>query len=156
MAKQTSLFVPKSYRDPSVTLAAADSFNAAAATAPYTAPTNTKQLLAAGADDSNIKALIISSDSTAAHIVQFWKSLDAGTTKHLLFAVSVPAGSGFLSGITANIDLFGSSVVLGLPIDLSGKPYLPLAAGTTIWVGVTIAAVTALKTIYVSASVEDY
>lgn len=153
MAKQTSLFVPKSYREASVVILPATLFIAANA---GTAPTNTVQLLAAGADDSNIKSLIISSDSTSAHIVQFWKSVDAGTTKHLLFALNVPAGAGFLSGTTINIDVFASAVVIGFPLDMSGKPFMLLAAGTTLWVGVTIAAVVASKTVYVMASVEDY
>lgn len=153
MAKQSVLYVPKGYRDSGVVILPADLFIAANG---GTAPTNTKQLLAAGADDSNIKSITISSDSTAAHIVQFWKSLDGGTTKHLLCAVNVPIGSGFLSGTTVNIDVLSSAVVLGFPLDMSGKPFLPIATGTTIWVGVTIAAVTASKTIYIHASVEDY
>lgn len=156
MPKQTSLWVPNAIKDYSATISSGDSFIAAAAASPHTAPTNTKLLMAASANDTNVKSLIISSDSTSAHIVQIWRSLDGGTTKHLLFAVNVPIGSGFLSGTTVNIDVLGSTIVVGLPLDMSGRPYLPMASGSSLYVGVTIAAVAANKTIYVNAISEDY
>jgi hypothetical protein len=73
-----------------------------------------------------------------------------------LFAVNVPIGAGFLSGTTVNIDVLGSTIVVGLPLDMSGRPYIPLASGSSLYVGVTIAEVAANKTIYVNAISEDY
>lgn len=156
MPKTNTVPITQSIKNYCVTIANSDGFIPAAAAAPFTNPTNVKKLLTAGAEGSVVKSLTITSDSTAAHIVQLWLSLNAGTTDFLLCSVNVPIGAGFLSGTTVNIDVLAAAVVAGFPTDQSGRPTLELQASAELYVGVTIAAVTANKTIYIQAMVEDY
>lgn len=139
------------------TIANADSFIAAAAAAPLVAPTNTKLIYTAGANGSVIKGINVTSDSTSAHILELWGSLDGGTNKYLLGSINIPAGSGFLSGTTAAIDwLISVGTALGLQmIDAAGKVCWEVPSTLTLYAGVTIAAVTANKTIYITIASED-
>jgi hypothetical protein len=152
MAKTTTNPFTQTIRNPAVTLVNADSFIAATG---GTNPTNVKELLTAGAEGSIVKGLTIASDDTSARSVSVYVSTDAGTTKYLLFTVPVPANSG-VNGTVINVDLLNNAVVQGLPIDQSGRPILPLQAGEEIYVGVITAAVTAGRTLHVTANVEDF
>jgi hypothetical protein len=152
MAKTTTNPFTQTVRNPAATLVNGDSFIAAAG---GTAPTNTKELLTAGAEGSIVKALLIASDDTAARSVSFYVSTDSGTTKYLLFTVPVAANSG-VNGAAINIDILNNAFVQGLTIDQSGRPVLPLEAGAKLYIGVITAAVTSTRTLHVVATVEDF
>ncbi len=153
MAKITTCPITQTLQTFGVAFVAADSFVAANA---GTAPTNSKTVFTAGSEGSVIKALMIATDDTAAGIYNFYISYDAGTTKYLLFSVNVPLTSGFGSGTTVNIDVLGSTVVVGLPIDQSGKPVLPMKASAILYAAKQTAAVTASKTTHITGVAEDY
>jgi len=152
MAKTTTLPITQTLQSAFGTLLNADSFTAANG---GTAPTNTKLLCTAGADGSILKSLILSSDDTSARVVQFWISTDAGTTKYLLGSINVAANAG-TNGSNANVDFLGSSIIIGMCTDASGKYVIPLAANARVYYGVTTAVITAGRTVYVSATLEDF
>lgn len=124
------------------------------ATNPGTAPTNTVLVATAGANDSVLKALFISTDDSAAKTVQFWISTDSGTTKYLLGTVVVPALSG--TATLTNVDVLGNSLMAGLEVDETGKSILRLAAGSTLYAGIITAAMTTSKTIWITGTQLDY
>jgi len=154
MAKTNTVPIPQSYTNLVATLVNATGFSA---TNPGTAPTNTVLVATSVADDSVIKSLTISSDDTSARTIQFWISLDNGTTKYLIGTVVVAALSG--TATLTNIDVLGNSLINGLVQDETGKPVLPLqGAGTPakIYAGVITAAVTASKTVWITGSQVNY
>lgn len=152
MAKTYTVPITQNIQSTFGTLVNADSFTAANG---GTAPTNTKLLCTAGADGSVLKSLTLSSDDSSARVVQFWISTDAGTTKYLIGSISVAANSG-TNGSTANVDFLGSQILLGMCTDASGKYVIPLAANARVYYCVTTAAVTAGRTVYISATLEDF
>lgn len=153
MAKTTTCPVTQTIQSFGQSFINSDSFVAANA---GTSPTNTKSIFTAGSEGSVIKTLIIATDDTSAGIYNFYISTDSGTTKYLLFSVAVPALSGFGSGTTANIDILGSAVVLGLPIDQSGKSVLPMKNGAILYAAKQTSAVTASKTTHIVGIAEDF
>lgn len=120
----------------------ADSFQA---TNPGTAPTNTKTLMTAGSSGSIVKALTVFSDDSVTQTLNVWLSSDGGTNKFLLGQVTVPTG---LTDILASL--------VGLVKDQSGKSTLPLLASAVVYVSILTQAVTANKTLYLTAQVEDF
>ena len=152
MAKTTTLPITQNIQSAFGTLLNADSFSAANG---GTAPTNTKLLCTAGADGSILKSLVISSDDSSARVVQFWLSTDAGTTKYLIGSISVAANGG-TNGSNANVDFLGSSILVGMCTDSSGKYVILLAANAKVYYCVTTAAVTSGRTVYISSMLEDF
>lgn len=126
----------------------------AAGTGLTTSPSNTKLLYTAGANDSVLKSLIVSSDDSAARVLNVYVSPDSGTTKNWIGSVSIPITAG-QTGAIANVDVLGSAVLVGMCYDQSGKAVLPLAGTYRVYVGVQVA-VTAAKTVVVTAIGEDY
>jgi len=151
MAKTNTIPFPQNVQNPAVTIVNATSFTAANG---GTAPTNTVLFSTAGANDSVLKSIQISSDDSIARTVQFWLSTDAGTTKYLIGTVPVAAFSGSASLI--NIDVLGNAILTGFAFDETGKPVLPLAANARIYVCIITAAVTATKTLYITGVQEDF
>jgi hypothetical protein len=140
---------------PMTTFVNADSFTA---TQPGTAPTNTKLFFTAGADGSVLKAMIATTDATAAaQTFGIWLSTDAGTTKTLLGVVNVPLNSGYTGAIAA-VDCLNSTVwpAGALQVDQSGKAVLTLPASARIYVGCLLTAVAASKTIYITGFAQDF
>ena len=150
MPKTTTLPIAQTIQTPVVSILNATSFIAANG---GTAPTNTVLFFTAGAEGSEVKAIIISSDDSSARVVSFYISMDAGTTKYLLGSVNVPSSAGLT---LVNVDVLGNVLMVGLPLDQSGKPVLELVAAARIYVGVTIAAVTAGRTVHIIGQVEDF
>lgn len=107
--------------------------------------------IAAPAAGSRIKSLIITSDDTAAQVVQLIKTI--GAVDYLLGEIAVPAGSGSDSASVA-IDALNSALLAGLQSDGISK-WIEVANGTTINLRVKTA-VTAAKKIYVIAEVGDF
>lgn len=151
MAKTTTCPITQTIQNAFATLVNADG---AVGTTLTTSPSNSKLLFTAGAEGSVVKSLTVSSDDSAARVLVFYISPDSGTTKYCIGTINIPLNSG-ATGAIANIDVLGSAVLLGLVLDQSGKPVLPLAATYRIYIGTQVA-VTAAKTIVVTAVAEDY
>lgn len=139
MAKQISLFLPKGVNNSSVTIVNADG-------------TATKTLFTAGADDSDVDSIIVTSNDTAARILVLYVTRSA--VDYILGSVTIQAGAG-TDGFNFTFDFINFINIPGLPMNNVGKQYLRLKTGDTLKVAVTTA-VTAAKTIYVSAFGQDY
>lgn len=139
MAKQFSLFLPKGANNNSITLVNADG-------------TALKLLFTAGADDSDVDSITVTSSDTVARILSLY--VTRGGVDYILGTVTIGAGTG-TDGFNFNIDLLNPINFQGLPLNNVGKPYLRLKSGDTLKVAVTTA-VTAAKTIYIMAFGQDY
>lgn len=119
-----------------------------------TSVTNLVTVYTAGSNDAVVKSLVVTSSDSSARTLNIY--INNGTYDYLLAAITIPATSGGASGgTTVNVDILGSQYFLGLPFDQSGKPVLPLQTGYVLKAGVQVA-VTAAKTVTVSAIVEEY
>ncbi len=92
------------------------------------ADTNGVAIYTAGTNGGRVESLMLSTNDTAA--VNCFIYILNGTTVKPLGMVNVPLSSGNTASL-ANIDaLRGSGVTLqGLPLDVTGKPYIPLMGG---------------------------
>ena len=151
MAKTTTCPITQSIQNAFQSIVNADG---AVGTTLTTAPSNAKLLFTAGAEGSVIKSLTANSDDTSSRVLVIYISPDAGTTKYPIGSVSITTLAG-QTGALSQIDILASSVFLGLPLDQSGRPVLPLAATYRVYVGVQVA-VTAAKFLNVHAMGEDY
>jgi hypothetical protein len=86
--------------------------------------TNIKTCYTAGADDSNIKAIIVTSTDTAPEDIQFY--LSDGTSNFVLRRVTIPANSGNSTSVLP-VDVLSS--IPGLPFDAQGNRILQLRRG---------------------------
>lgn len=139
MAKGTSLFLPKNVNNLSMTLTISDT-------------TTPKLVFTAGSDDSDVKALIASTNDTAAVNLQVY--LTRSAVNYLLGTINVPIASG-TNGTAPAVDLLNASGMAGLPLDAVGKRYIPMKTGDTLLVG-CLATMTTAKTTWVSALGQDY
>lgn len=83
--------------------------------------TNVKTIFTAGADDSVVKAIIVTSTDSVARDIQFY--LSDGTTNFQLRRVSIPANAGNSTSV-APVDCL--SGFTGLPLDEHGNRVLRL------------------------------
>lgn len=139
MAKQSSLYLTQTLKNPAASLANADG-------------TTAKTLYTVGANDAVMKSLTVTSTDTSNRAIQV--ILNDGVTSRVLGTVSVTALAG-TDGTVAAVDLFSSTWLPGLPIDQNGKRYLPLAFGQVVKIAAVVA-VTAAKTVDCIACVEEY
>lgn len=139
MAKSTNLNFTQNLKLAATTIVAADT-------------TTLKTLFTAGANDSVVKSLHAISDDSAAKVVNIY--VNNGSSDIYIGAVNVPITSG-TTGAIAAVDLLSGTLFPNLPYDANGKRVLPLPAGYVVKVSVQ-AAVTAAKTITVTAMAEDY
>jgi hypothetical protein len=139
MAKSTALYLPKGTNNQSVTLTSADT-------------TVAKLCFTAGADDSDVKAIIATSDDTAAINLKVY--ITRGGTDYLIGTVNIPIAAG-TNGSTPATDILNSTAFSGLPLDSVGKRYIPLKNGDTLKVGALVT-MTAAKTCTVSVLGQDY
>lgn len=103
------------------------------------------------ADGSRVKALHITSDDTAAQVLQF--CVTKGGTDYVLGEISVPAGSG-TDGSSNAVNGLNATKMPGLQTDGIVR-WLDLANGSELKVK-SKTAVTAAKTIYIYAEVGDF
>ena len=89
----------------------------------YTTASGTVTHITGGTNGSKIVSLTAASNSTSAHTVTV--ALSTGGTAVTLGAVSVPASAG-TDGATSAVDILGSSLLPGLPVDGDGQRYLLL------------------------------
>lgn len=120
-----------------------------------TAPTSTVLLYTFTTNGSVIRSLMAASDDSSPRAISLYISPDGGTTKYLLCTINIPTGSGLTSGTTVNVDLLNGVVLVGLPTDQGGNHCIGLPSGYSIYVGVTIAAVTSGRTIHITGIAEN-
>lgn len=137
--KQTNSYKPTGYRLAAVRFVNADG-------------TGEKNIADAGANDSAIKGLIITSDDPSARDLQL--IVYDGANSFIFDTRPIPAGSG-TDGVNGPVDGLTGAF---LPLDGTGKKFLPLQGFGTTWSlrGAMLAAVTAAKTVTVLAIFEDY
>jgi hypothetical protein len=108
--------------------------------------------VAAPADGSRVKSLIITSDDTAAQTLQLIKTVAA--VDYILGEIAVPAGSG-TDGASNGVNAFLSTGrIKGLQTD-GISTWIDVANGTTLSLKSKVA-VTAGKTIYLVAEAGDF
>jgi hypothetical protein len=78
-----------------------------------------------------------------------------GTTVIPLGLVNVPLSSGNTNAARFNVDFLDGINIVGLPIDNTGKRYIPLMANDILKVG-SLAGLSLTKTCWVHASGSDY
>lgn len=139
MAKQSALFLPVAANNQSVKLTSADT-------------TVAVTCFTAGSEGSDVKAILVVSDDTAAINLKLY--VTRGGTDYLIATVNIPLASG-TNGSALGIDLLALTAIPGLPVDSMGKPYLPLKSGDTLKVG-CLATMTAAKTCTASVFGQDY
>jgi hypothetical protein len=139
MAKTFTLPITKTLQNKAVTIVPADT-------------TAAKTVYTASADDAICKGLSCVSDDTAA--VNLRVLLTIGGTDYQIATVNIPIASG-TNGTANAVDVLNSSAMPFLPIDRSGKRYLPLGAGIVLKVA-ALATVTTAKTVTVTAQIEEY
>lgn len=113
MAKSSTLYVTQNYRNTTQTFTDVDG-------------TNTKLLIDAGADDSNIIGISITSTSATDDILLLY--LYDSSTDFLIGSFPVPALSGS-NGIVYKTNGLNKTILAGITLDGNGNPYIPLAAG---------------------------
>lgn len=116
--------------------------------------TNGVTIYTAGAYGGRVESLMMSTDDTAA--VNVFVYILNGSTVKPLGIVNIPLSSGNTASLF-NIDaLRGSGVTLqGLPLDVTGKPYIPLMANEVLK-GATLANMTAAKKAHLTALGADF
>lgn len=110
----------------------------------------------AGAEGSVLKSMTIASNDSAAKNVSIWIQPGGTGDIILLGTVNVPLTAGYSStGVLLNVDVLGNQYITGLTIDQSGRPVLPLEAGTKIYCGL-VATLSTGKVLYVHGVAEDF
>jgi hypothetical protein len=92
-------------------------------------------LYTGGASGTKIVAIIATSTDSAAHDTVI--KITNGGTDYFLGTKSVPANAGFATGTPA-VNLLDPAVIVGLPIDSDGNPYLYLISGDTLTAAVLV------------------
>ena len=113
-------------------------------------------LCTAGTDGSILKAVRIASTDTAAANVAIWQQPGGTGLLQLVGVVNVPATAGFSStGVLAPVDVLGNAYLVGLTTDQTGRPVLPLAASTKIYVSL-LATLTNYKALHITGTLENF
>lgn len=131
--------LPQAANNQSVTMTSADT-------------TALKTCFTAAATDSDVKAIVVATNDTAA--VNLLLYITRGGVDYLLGTVNIPIASGS-NGTVVSVDLLNAISNPGLPLDNVGKRYLPLKTGDTLKVA-CLATMTAAKTTYISIFGQDY
>lgn len=98
--------------------------------------------LSACTDDASVAPLV--------HVYVF-----RGSTVIPIGTVTVPVSTGNTNAARFNVDFLDGVAITGMPIDNTGKRYIPLMANDVLKCGVLVN-LTSLKTCYVMASGADY
>lgn len=115
---------------------------------------NAVTCFSASASGSRVYSLIATTTDTVAVNLFLQIVGSDGTTVKPIGQINVPANSGNIAS-TLVVDCLNSTVVVGLPIDNTGKRYVELGASETLRVSV-VANMTATKHCYVTAQGADY
>ncbi len=115
--------------------------------------TNGATAYTAGTAGGRVMSLTAVTDDTVT--VNVFVYIYRGTTVIPLGLVNVPLSSGNTNAARFNVDFLDGVNILGLPIDNTGKRYIPLMPNDLLKVG-ALANLTAAKTCWVSAHGNDY
>jgi len=115
--------------------------------------TNGATAYTAGSSGGRVMSLTAVTDDTVT--VNVFVYIYRGSTVIPLGLVNVPLSSGNTNAAKYNVDFLDGVNIVGLPIDNTGKRYIPLMANDILKVG-ALANLTAGKTCWVQASGNDY
>lgn len=115
--------------------------------------TNGETAYTAGTAGGRVMSLTAVTDDTVTVNVFVW--ILRGATVIPIALVNVPLSSGNTNAARFNVDFLDGVNIVGLPLDNTGKRYIPLLAGDVLRVG-ALANLTAAKTCWVSAHGNDY
>lgn len=115
--------------------------------------TNGVDVYTAGADGGRVMSLIGFTDDTVTVNVFVW--ILRGATVLPIGLVNIPLSSGNTNAARFNVDFLDGVNILGLPLDNTGKRFIPLLGGDVLRVG-ALANLTAAKTCWVHAMGNDY
>lgn len=115
--------------------------------------TNGVTVYTAGAAGGRVMSLTAVTDDTVT--INVFVYIYRGTTVIPIGLVNVPLSSGNTNAARFNVDFLDGVNIVGLPIDNTGKRYIPLMANDVLKVG-ALANLTAAKTCFVHASGNDY
>lgn len=101
---------------------------------------------------TKVVGLIASSTDTSARDIQI--SITKSGTSFVLATKTVPLSSGFVAGTPA-VNLLDPTLIVGLPVDADGQPYLFLETGDTLQVN-SLTTLTAAKIISVTGIAADF
>jgi len=114
--------------------------------------TNGVTCYTAGASGGRVISLMASTDDTVAGNVYVY--IYRNTTAIPVGHVNIPLSSGNTSAVR-NVDLLNGTNLPGLPVDNTGRQYIPLSSSDALKVA-TSGSLTANRSIYVSAHGLDY
>ncbi len=115
--------------------------------------TNGVDVYTAGSQGGRIISLTGVTDDTVTSNIFVW--ILRGATVIPLGLVNIPLSSGNTNAARFNVDFLDGVNITGLPIDNSGKRFIPLLAGDKLRVG-SLAGLSALKSTWVTAHGADY
>ena len=115
--------------------------------------TNGATAYTAGTAGGRVMSLTAVTDDTVT--VNVFVYIYRGSTVIPLGLVNVPLSSGNTNAARFNVDFLDGINIVGLPIDNTGKRYIPLMPNDLLKVG-ALANLTAAKTCWVQASGNDY
>lgn len=115
--------------------------------------TNGATAYTAGTAGGRVMSLTAVTDDTVT--VNVFVYIYRGSTVIPLGLVNVPLSSGNTNAARFNVDFLDGINIVGLPIDNTGKRYIPLMPNDVLKVG-ALANLTAAKTCWVQASGNDY
>lgn len=115
--------------------------------------TNGATIYTAGAQGGRVMSLTAVTDDTVT--VNVFLYIYRGTTVIPIGLVNVPLSSGNTNAARFNVDFLDGVNILGLPIDNTGKRYIPLMPNDVLKCG-ALANLTAAKTCWVHGSGNDY
>ncbi len=115
--------------------------------------TNGATAYTAGTAGGRVMSLTAVTDDTVT--VNVFVYIYRGSTVIPLGLVNVPLSSGNTNAARFNVDFLDGVNIVGLPIDNTGKRYIPLMPNDLLKVG-ALANLTAAKTCWVSAHGNDY
>jgi hypothetical protein len=115
--------------------------------------TNGATIYTAGTKGGRVMSLTAVTDDTVT--VNVFVYIYRGSTVIPLGLVNVPLSSGNTNAARFNVDFLDGVNILGLPIDNTGKRYIPLMPNDVLKCG-ALANLTAAKTCWVHGSGNDY
>jgi hypothetical protein len=116
--------------------------------------TNGVDIFTAGTYGSRVISLIASTDNAA--IVNVWLYIYRNNTTVLpIGLVAVPINSGNTNAVRFNTDFLNGSNILGLPLDNTGRQYIPLLGGDVLKAS-TIADLGGGSSCWINCSALDY
>ena len=115
--------------------------------------TNGITIYTAGASGGRVIALIASTDDTVT--INVFLYIYRGTTVIPIGLVNIPLSSGNTNAARFPVDFLNGTNIPGLPIDQTGRQYIPLLANDVLK-ATSLANLTAAKSAWLNASGVDY